>query len=276
MSEQFLSQINWQQPWLLPLRDIAQRVLQEQDWKLAVNRLMQTQSLCNFAGRALHCIPQESLPDGVQYEAHIYATGGIPTRDNLHDFFNALMWLRFPHIKKILNHLQAVEINNRADLSQSGGQNSNQQISQRGRQRDAATLFDENAALWICSDSSLTLALQQHSWTDIFLTRREDLKNHCEVMVFGHALLEKLINPYKAITAHAWVVHVDEEWLSQTDSQRWQQVDQLVSQRLQQGFNARDFAPLPVLGLPNWSEGQDINFYADQQVFRPLRTSART
>jgi hypothetical protein len=43
-------------------------------------------------------IPQEDLPEGVAYEAHISATGNVPTRENLHDFFNALVWLTFsPH-----------------------------------------------------------------------------------------------------------------------------------------------------------------------------------
>ena len=272
MSEQFFSKINWEQPWLFPIRDIAHSVLQQQNWKHEINRLMQEQNLCNLADYALRCIPQHELPEGVQYESHIYATGGIPTRDNLHDFFNALMWLRFPQIKKILNHIQAIEIKNRADLVQGSGQHN----SQRGRQRDAATLFDENAALWICSDPSLTMALQQHAWTDIFLTRRGELEKHCEVLVFGHALLEKLTSPYKAITAHAWVVQVDDDWFDQSDNQRWNYVEHIVSQRLQQGFNSTEFAPLPVMGLPNWCAEQDANFYADQQVFRPLRTSTRT
>jgi hypothetical protein len=267
MSEQFLSKINWQQPWLLPLREIAHAILQQQNWQHEINRLMQEQGLCNFAGQTLHCIPQLDLPEGVQYEAHIYATGGIPTRDNLHDFFNALMWLRFPQIKKILNHIQAMEIQQRAALSQSS--------SERGLWRDAATLFDENAALWVCSDPSLTFALQQHAWTDIFQVRQEDLEKHCEVLVFGHALLEKLTQPYKAITAHAWVVQVEADWFAQSDKKRWNYVDKIVSQRLQQGFDSRDFTPLPVLGLPNWCEGQDADFYADQQVFRPPRSSQR-
>ncbi len=267
MSEQFLSSINWGQPWLLPIRDIAHSVLQQQNWKQEINRLMQEKNLCNHAGYPLHCISQHDLPNSVQYESHIYATGGIPTRDNLHDFFNALIWLRFPQIKKILNHIQAVEIKNREGLERRG--------SERGLQRDAATLFDENAALWICSDPSLTLALQHHAWDDIFLTRRDELEKHCEVLLFGHALLEKLTSPYKAITAHAWVVHVNQDWFSQSENQRWDYVDHVVSQRLQQGFDSRDFAPLPVMGLPNWCAEQDANFYADQRVFRPPRSSQR-
>ena len=80
MSEQFLSKINWQQPWLLPLRETAHAILQQQNWQHEINRLMQEQGLCNFAGQTLHCIPQENLPDGVQYEAPVsYTHLTLPT-----------------------------------------------------------------------------------------------------------------------------------------------------------------------------------------------------
>ena len=36
------------------------------------------------------------LPEGVAYEEFIGATGGVPTRDNLHDFFNAPRLAHFP------------------------------------------------------------------------------------------------------------------------------------------------------------------------------------
>lgn len=259
MSEQFFSDINWQLPWLQPVRTFAASLVAQGEWKHAFNLQMQQRAICNLAGHALHFIPQESLPVGVLYESHIYETGGIPTRENLHDFFNALIWLRFPQIKKVLNQLQAFEIKHRSDNAQ------------RGSQRDAATLFDENAALWICSDAELTRALQQHAWSEIFLHKRALLQQHCEVILFGHALLEKLIHPYKAITAHAWVVPVHADWFNQPELNRWDQIDEVVSQRLRQGFSPRDFTPLPVMGVPGWSEGQNAEFYADTQVFRAKR-----
>jgi hypothetical protein len=44
------------------------------------------------------------------YEEFIGATGCVPTRENLHDFFNGLVWQTFPLIKRELNALQAAQI----------------------------------------------------------------------------------------------------------------------------------------------------------------------
>ncbi|MFS9669939.1 DUF3025 domain-containing protein, partial [Klebsiella pneumoniae] len=77
-------------------------------------------------------VPQDALPAGAAYEAHIAATGQVPTRDNLHDFFNALIWLHWPRAKAALNARQA-----RAITQDGIG-------AARGTVRDAATLFDEN------------------------------------------------------------------------------------------------------------------------------------
>jgi hypothetical protein len=55
-------------------------------------------------------VHQDSLPAGQAYEAHIFQTRTVPTRDNLHDFFNGLVWLAFPQTKRRLNELQAAEI----------------------------------------------------------------------------------------------------------------------------------------------------------------------
>jgi hypothetical protein len=92
-------------------------------------------------------VPQEDLPEGTAYEQHIGATGGVPTRDNLHDFFNGLVWLTFPRIKVQLNALQAAQI----ALDGVG--------KSRGPARDGATIFDENAALLVVRDNADSHAL---------------------------------------------------------------------------------------------------------------------
>jgi len=137
-------------------------------------------------------VPQADLPDGVAYESHIFATGRVPTRDNLHDAFNALIWLHFPATKALLNRLQAEAIARDGVLPVRGGL------------RDAATLFDENAVLFLTEDAGLAQALQGFAWRTLFITARPAWGNTCGVMPFGHALLEKLTQPYKAVTAHAW------------------------------------------------------------------------
>jgi hypothetical protein len=44
------------------------------------------------------------------YEAGIARTGRVPTRANLHDFFNALIFLHFPRAKAQLNRLQSAAL----------------------------------------------------------------------------------------------------------------------------------------------------------------------
>ena len=60
-------------------------------------------------------------------------TGRVPTRANLHDLFNALIFLRFPKAKAKLNSCSQRQL-------QADGVG-----PVRGPLRDAATLVDENA-----------------------------------------------------------------------------------------------------------------------------------
>src|SRR5690606_23687162 len=92
----------------------------------------------------------------------------------------------------------------------------------------------------------------------------------CRVLLFGHALMEKLVKPYKAITGHAWIVAPVSPDACR-GSATLQDIDAHVAARLAQGLSTADFSPLPVLGVPGWWEGQDQDFYHDPAVFRPPR-----
>lgn len=86
--------------------------------------------------------------------------------------------------------------------------------------------------------------------------------------------MEKLVKPYKAITAHTWVVPAEAEFFALTPEQQRAWIDTAVAYQLKKGVQTGDFTPLPVLGVPGWQEGQDESFYADTQVFRPPRHKA--
>ena len=90
------------------------------------------------------------------------------------------------------------------------------------------------------------------------------------LLLFGHALLEKLVSPYKSITAHVFTEAVPEE-LGE-DLAGW---DAWLVSRLDSAAMARKpFTPLPVLGVPGWcADNHDAGFYADTAVFRPARRS---
>jgi hypothetical protein len=201
-------------------------------------------------------VNQSELPPDQPYEAFIFEQKKVPTRDGLHDFFNGLCWHRFPISKHRLNQLQAQEI-----AKQGIG-------STRGAVRDALTLFDENAVLWQGPDD-LWQALQARDWLKLFVELREQWQ-HVHLVLFGHALLEKLVTPYKSITGHVYRVSTDvpphddaalDTWLAQD-----LQADKLAT---------KPYEPLPVLGVPGWwAENATPAFYQDTQVFRPKRKPA--
>lgn len=260
--------IDWQRPWLAPFRSVASRVLRTADWRLALNAEAASMGLQNHRGLSIRFVPQHCLPSDVAYERFISETGCIPTRENLHDFFNALVWLTFPRIKTQLNALQAAEIEKSAAsqdvIARKSGTN-------RGRVRDAATIFDENAALMMTSEAGLIDALHAHDWREVFIKRRDAFGLRCELRLFGHALMEKLVSPYKAITAHVWPLIVDVEYFELSEQSRQKCVDDAVARRLTCGLTMTDFTPLPVLGMPGWWRDQDEAFYDDIVVFRPKK-----
>ena len=194
-------------------------------------------------------VAQSCLADGQAYEQFIFETGSVPTRDNLHDFFNGLCWLTFPQTKKKLNQLQAQQ------LAVDGVQ----QV--RGPVRDALTLFDENAA-FLCAPQPLWDALLARDWRRLFVDLRP-LWAEAQLVLFGHALLEKLVQPRKPITAHVYQAQPAMDSIADLDG--WVAAD-LRAEKLA----GKPFAPLPVLGVPGWwPDNENPCFYEDIRVFRP-------
>lgn len=260
--------IDWQRPWYASVRNVALQIIGQPDLHSALNQQSEAKQLTNHRGLPLRFVEQSALPEGVAYESFISTTGKVPTRDNLHDFFNALVWLSFPKMKRALNALQAAQIE-RAGIG-----------STRGAARDAATLFDENAALLVASDTpqggTLLDALHRHEWHEAFVEQRTAFNGHAEVWVFGHALMEKLVRPYKSIAAHAWVVSAPAQYFSMPAAERctWldKQVAEVLNARAAEGLNTGNFTPLPVMGIPGWWPLQNAKFYADTNVFRARRS----
>ena len=240
-----VSDIDWDAPWLADWRAVGEPIARQ-----VAAGVAQPEAL-NAAGRApVRFVPQAELPEGQAYEDFIFATGQVPTREGLHDFFNALCWMHFPLAKKRLNQLQAREIA-RTGVGQV-----------RGPVRDAATVFDENALLIQPSDA-LWAALTEHRWLETFVGLRGEWA-HTQLWAFGHAALEKAVQPYKSITVHLWRVP---QGVAQADLDAWLAQD-LIPEKLAR----KPFSPLPLLGVPGWwLANEDPAFYADASVFRPRR-----
>lgn len=270
-------------PWLSHLSGILQNFPHYQLPKLAdlrvgdiakiLNLLLKQPSFSNLQtglGQPLHFVPQNELPSDMAYESFIAKTGGIPTRDNLHDWFNACIWLTFPKTKALLNQKQY------QCIQQAGIGDT------RGKIRDAITIFDENGAVLVTSQSNIAESLKRFDWQGCLVDCRMqwDNPNHpsphakAAVYVFGHALLEQLEQPRKPLCAHTVILLVDGDFFSLTMTEKMQRLDSMLHCYLQvflQNPDAkpRDFSPLPILGVPYfWKENANPSFYQDDFVFR--------
>ena len=261
-----LARIDWARPWYDAVRPAYARLaLEGERFVDAFNRQAALLALRNHRDLPLSFVPQESLPEGMAYEEFISATGNVPTRGNLHDFFNGLVWQTFPLIKRELNALQA------AQIAAAGGVGKS-----RGPARDAATIFDENAALLVVASSSegreLVDELRAHCWDAALFEKRALFEGGARLWLFGHALMEKLVAPRKAITAHVRVVFADAEYFALDEAGQRAWIDALLAAQLRaEGLSTSSFTPLPVLGVPGWWPDQDRDFYLDTSVFRPKR-----
>ena len=277
-----LADIDWSQPWFAPWRELgeptAHRALEKQSVAEALNantHLAKCEaiagsgdierafsanttraSLALGAVREVKFVSQSVLPVGQAYEDFIFKTAQVPTRDGLHDFFNGLCWQRFPLAKRRLNQLQAAEIEAQGVRAT------------RGPVRDALTLFDENVVLMHATDE-VWAALQARDWIKLFVELRDQWQ-HVHLVLFGHALVEKLVTPYKSITGH--VYRVD----SQINPHDEAALDAWLVQDLQPAKLAtKPYEPLPVLGIPGWcADNAERGYYEDTNVFRPKRELA--
>lgn len=243
--------IDWDAPWFRAVAERGRAVDGVRDARSALSAIASRLGLCNAGGRPIRFGAPEAA-GGAAYEEHIHLTGEVPTRDNLHDFFNALVWLSFPRTKAGLNALQA------AAISRDGVG------PRRGALRDAATLIDENSVFLVTQRDELIDALAAHDWRRLFVAHRSAWHSDVRAIVFGHALMEKLTAPYRAVTAHALHVRLAADAPLAA-------VDAAVAAALDEGLAPGRLRPLPVLGIPGWADNDDATYYDDAAVFRPAR-----
>ena len=235
--------IDWRAPWLAPYAANAP-AFTGSDVAGALNAKKSF-----FAGIPIRFVSPSLLPADQAYEQFIFDTQTVPTRDNLHDFFNGLCWLTFPQTKTKLNQLQA------AQLALDGVQKT------RGPVRDALTLFDENAA-FLLAPQPLWDALIAKDWLRLFVELRP-MWADAQLVLFGHALLEKLVNPRKPMTAHIYRAHAATDSIVALDAS-------IAADLSAEKLASKPFAPLPVLGVPGWwPDNEKLSFYEDILVFRP-------
>jgi len=224
-----------------------------------LNALLPT-GLCSDGGQPIRFVASDQLAEDA-YEHRIYTTGQVSTRpDSWHDLFNALVWMRYPRIKVAMNKLHY----HARSESRSGS---------RGRLRDALTLFDECGVIVFSSQLDLLNTLADRNWTSVFQT--DTFHTSVALSICGHAILEKYLSPYKAMTAKALLVHVNNEFMKLPRQEMLDHLDREIARQMLNGQTLSKpacLSPLPLAGVPGWWSQDEQNkspFYKDLNVFRP-------
>ncbi len=226
----------------------------------ALNQAAKTADITNACGLPIQFVTQTAPCGQRDYEAQIYRSGLVPTRPgHWHDIFNALMWLTYPKIKGALNAVHARQPHATAS-------------SQRTSASDAATLFDESGAILIGPDPRLAQWLIDHDWKTAFVTHRHLWQSH-HLLVTGHAVLEKLADPYPGMITK--VIYQPWPAINQTNIMAPPpELDDTIAQR----WLANEFSrpsqlfPIPILGIPGADTGNENPAYYDNtSVFRIKR-----
>ena len=255
----WIADIDWSRPWLAPMQTLAS-VLEAADVRAALTEAAQARGVRTDGGWSVRFVASDDTGVNTSerpYELHIAETGRVPTRESLHDLFNALAWLAFPRAKAALNAVQA------AVIARDGIGN------RRGPVRDAATLIDESGLLLASPDPAVLQALAAHDWRDLLVRNRERWGRDILPVVIGHALLEQLNRPFKAITAAVVPLSLP----ANSGMPQPALLDGATAAFVRRpDLTPRDLLRLPVLGIPGWDPANsDPGFYDDAKVFRPAR-----
>ena len=196
------------------------------------------------------------------YEVRIFETGEVQTRpDSWHDLFNALVWLAFPKTKAVLNGHHYGEIRARRGERL------------RGTARDVLTLFDEGGIVVAAADPELPALLREFRWKELFWKRRPEVLRSMRFHVFGHAIYEKALEPYKGVTAKALIMDVAPGLLDAPIERQLSELDARAADYFsatQALASTRSLSPLPILGIPGWEPANACEeYYDDPSQFRP-------
>ena len=204
--------------------------------------------------------------DEAGYEARIFTTGEVPTREaDWHDFFNALAWCAWPRTKAACNRLHLAELHARTAAGLPG----------RGPRRDALTQFDECGIVVVSTDAELLALLAAHEWEEALWTRRARLLQTTRFLVFGHGTWDQLRAPFVGLCAKALYRVVDPAWLALPAADALAETDAWLAAHLTANIDTltpRSLSPLPLLGIPGvTADSECAAYYRDTRQFRPRR-----
>jgi hypothetical protein len=228
----------------------------------SLNVRSQHHSLVNHRGHLIRFVaPADDESTSTHYEKRIAETGEIATRENWHDFFNAMQWLTFPLSKAAISEMHA-----RLMAAQIEG------VKMRSIPRDVLTLFDEGGIIVASADESLLTHIRYFEWKKLFVERRDEAKKNIHFYLAGHSVLEKMLDPFVGVTAKALLLKVDDHFLALSHNEQLREIDSRAAKWLMNEaslVSTRNLHPLPILGIPGWfAANESPSFYDDAHYFR--------
>lgn len=261
-------------PMFAPLARLAPYWSLRTEWPdlQACNEILQSGATPVLAGdnHLLRAVAQEAgaaeFPR--HYEMRICQRGELHTRaSNWHDWFNLLVWRTLPRSKRALNllHCDALQ---QAAITRNAP-------SARNARANACTLFDENGAIVLASNSELLDLAREFRWQELFWTRRSQIDSALRCIVFGHSLYEKALRPYVGMTAHAILMPAEGSLLDLPWPALLTCLDEVLADFLaapQALSDPQQLQPFPLLGMPGWDPANgNAAYYNNTLYFRAGR-----
>ena len=243
-------------PIIKQLKSLTDNFSQFQDWPTIAeySKLFKKKQL------DIKPVPQSTVINNFedQYEPRVYLKRELQTRTyNWHDFFNALIWLKFPNTKKTLNKIHYKQAANR------------QKGSNRSTLENRITQFDECGAIVISNNRKTLDLIKNHQWQELFINNHKEFENNLRCVIFGHAMFEKALTPYIGMTCHCILLE-DQALLDDINNDHYKDLDEKLAHiwRNQISCNPQKFNALPILGIPGYWPIQNLDFYSNTEYFR--------
>ena len=111
------------------------------------------------------------------------------------------------------------------------------------------TLFDEGGIVVAAADPELPALLREFRWKELFWRRRPEVLRSMRFHVFGHAIYEKALEPYKGVTAKALIMDVAPGLLDAPIERQLSELDARAADYFsatQALASTRSLSPLPI------------------------------